>query len=436
MLDKFLERTHQMTKAPAPWPPSQAVRLAIDWRVGHCVAWALGGMLAGQGAIAQDRFLPQASAVVLAASVHTAGGRSSSLRALDQAWRAQPQDLPAALAYARAVFTLGFNEGDLRWFGSAKAALTPWWQAADLPADGHFMRGLVKQGFHDFDGGLQDINRAIALDPARAEFWSWRFALHLLLANMDAAQQDTEDIARRFGPKEGQIYSAVLAYRTGQALAAVQKLSASIRLPEYQDAASQVWIGFHLGEAHRVAQQPEQAIALWQRLLQVHPQSHLLRLSLADLLNQQGRFQQAKAVATANSTQLNSNLTDALLMQALLASRGLKAPDEAALAQQMAARLQSQALRQESLIERPKLIYQIAYGQDLAAGLALSIENWQQQKEPPDAVLFAQAALARQQARAAEPLVQWAQTTGYTDPQLAPLITQLKAHPSWSKERP
>ena len=344
--------------------------------------------------------------------------------------------MPAALAYARAVFTLGFNEGDLRWFGSAKAALTPWWQAADLPADGHFMRGLVKQGFHDFDGGLQDINRAIALDPARAEFWSWRFALHLLLANMGAAQQDSEDIARLFGPQEGQIYSAVLAYRTGQALAAVQKLSASIRLPEYQDAASQVWIGFHLGEAHRVAQQPEQAIALWQRLLQVHPQSHLLRLSLADLLNQQGRFQQAKAVATANSTQLNSNLTDALLMQALLASRGLKAPDEAALAQQMAARLQSQALRQESLIERPKLIYQIAYGQDLAAGLALSIENWQQQKEPPDAVLFAQAALARQQARAAEPVVQWAQTTGYTDPQLAPLITQLKAHPSWSKERP
>ena len=88
------------------------------------------------------------------------------------------------------------------------------------------------------------------------------------------------------------------------------------------------------------------------------------------------------------------------------------------------------------MIERPKLVYQIAYGQDLAAGLALSIENWQQQKEPPDAVLFVQAALARHQARAAEPVVQWAQTTGYTDPQLTPLITRLKAHPSWSKERP
>ena len=397
---------------------------------------AVGLTWTGLAATAQERFVPKASEVVLSASVHTSGGRASSLRALDQAWREQPQDLPAALAYARAVFTLGFNEGDLRWFGSAKAALTPWWRATDLPADGYFMRGLVKQGFHDFDGGLQDINQAITLNPERAEFWSWRFALHLLQANMGAARQDAEDIARRFGPQEGHIYSAVLAYRTGQALTAVQKLNASMRLPDYQDAASQVWIGFHLGEALRVAQQPEQAIALWQRLLQAHPQSHLLRLSLADLLNQQGQFRQAKAVATAQATPSNSNLTDALLMQAVLSSRGLKAPDEVALAQQMAARLQSQALRQESLIERPKLIYQIAYGQDMAAGLALSIENWQQQKEPPDAVLFAQAALARQQARAAEPVVQWAQTTGYSDPLLAPLITQLKTHPSWSKERP
>lgn len=436
MLVTFLESPPKMDKTPLLGSPFQFATFFIHWRDGLRIAMVAGLVLTGPSANAQERFVPQASAVVLATSVHTAGGRPSSLRALDQAWRAQPQDLPAALAYARAVFSLGFNEGDLRWFGSAKAALMPWWQASDLPADGFFMRGLVKQGFHDFDGGLQDIQQAISLNPERAEFWSWRFALHLLRANMNAARQDATEIEQRFGAQEGHIYRAVLLYRTGQALPAVQWLSTAMRSPDHQDAASQVWIGFHLGEAHRVAQQPERAIAVWQRLLQAHPQSHLLRLSLADLLNQQGQFQQAKAVATANSAKRNANLTDALLMQALLASRGLKAPDEAALAQQMAARLQSQALRQESLIERPKLIYQIAYGQDLAAGLALSIENWQQQKEPPDAVLFAQAALALNQARAAEPVVQWAQTTGYTDPQLAPLLLQLKAHPSWTKERP
>ena len=390
-------------------------------------------LLAAWPAAAQERFLPPAAAVVLPNSVHALGGRDAALRRLDQAWRAQPQDLSAALAYARAVFTLGLTEGDLRWYGSAKAALAPWWTAQGGSADLFFLRGLVKQGFHDFEAGLQDIQRAIALEPARAEFWSWRFALHLLLADMAAARQDTEEMARLFGNTEADVYRAVLLYRTGQPQRAVQMLARSIRLPEFQDASSQDWLSFHLGEAHRVAGQAVQAEAVWGQRLQRHPQSHLLRLSLADLLNQQGRFAQAKSVAMYRQT---SALTDALLMQALLASRGLQEPAQATLAAQMAARLKSQALRQEALIERPKLIYQIAYGQDVAAGLALSIDNWQLQKEPPDALLFVQAALALGQAPAAAPVLAWARDTGYTDPQLASLLTQLTAHPSWTGGRP
>lgn len=407
---------------------------------GAVVTALLGCFLAVSPVAAQERFKPAASAVVLSASVHAAKGRPDSLRALDQAWRAQPQNLPTALAYARAVFTLGLTEGDLRWYGSAKAALKPWWTVADLPAEAYFLRGLVKQGFHDFQEGLQDINRAIALEPARAEFWSWRFALHLLLADMSAAQKDIEEMGRLLGAEEAQVYRAVLLYRTGQPLPAVAMLSRAIRSANYQDAASQDWLGFHLGEAHRVAGQPAKALAVWGQRLKASPQSHLIRLSLADLLNQQGQYREAKTIAMAatssNAPNSPATLTDALLMQAVLASRGLKDPDEGRLASQLEARLQSQALRQEALIERPKLIYQIAYGRDLKAGLALSIDNWQLQKEPPDALLFVQAALALGQARAAEPVVKWAEKTGYTDPQLTPMLAQLQSHPSWTGGRP
>lgn len=407
---------------------------------GAVVTALLGCFLAVSPVAAQERFKPAASAVVLSASVHAAKGRPDSFRALDQAWRAQPQNLPTALAYARAVFTLGLTEGDLRWYGSAKAALKPWWTVADLPAEAYFLRGLVKQGFHDFQEGLQDINRAIALEPARAEFWSWRFALHLLLADMSAAQKDIEEMGRLLGAEEAQVYRAVLLYRTGQPLPAVAMLSRAIRSANYQDAASQDWLGFHLGEAHRVAGQPAKALAVWGQRLKASPQSHLIRLSLADLLNQQGQYREAKTIAMAatssNAPNSPATLTDALLMQAVLASRGLKDPDEGRLASQLEARLQSQALRQEALIERPKLIYQIAYGRDLKAGLALSIDNWQLQKEPPDALLFVQAALALGQARAAEPVVKWAEKTGYTDPQLTPMLAQLQSHPSWTGGRP
>ena len=110
------------------------------------LAWIFLQGLLVNSARAQERFSPAPSAVVLAASVHGQGGRQAALRQLDKDWRARPEDLNASLAYARAVFTLGLSEGDLRWFGSAKAALQPWWQAEDLPADGLFLRGLVKQG--------------------------------------------------------------------------------------------------------------------------------------------------------------------------------------------------------------------------------------------------------------------------------------------------
>lgn len=403
---------------------------------------ALWGLLVAVSPVAaQERFKPAASAVVLSASVHAASGRPHALRALDQAWRAQPQNLPTALAYARAVFTLGLTEGDLRWYGSAKAALSPWWTATDLPAEAYFLRGLVKQGFHDFQDGLQDIKRAIALEPARAEFWSWRFALHLLLADMTAAQKDIDEMDRLLGAEEAQVYRAVLLYRTGRPLPAVDMLSRALRSTSYQDASSQDWLGFHLGEAHRVAGQPARALDVWSRRLKASPQSHLIRLSLADLLNQQGQYREAKTIAMAATIRGNgpnsaATLTDALLMQAVLASSGLKDPDEGRLASQLEARLQSQALRQEALIERPKLIYQIAYGRDLKAGLALSIDNWQLQKEPPDALLFVQAALALGQARAAEPVVKWAEKTAYTDPQLTPMLAQLQSHPSWTGGRP
>lgn len=382
-------------------------------------------------AVAQSRFLPPVSAVVLSPSVHSGWGKQSGLRELDKAWRAQPQDQSVALAYARAVFTLGLNEGDLRWFGSAKAALAPWWQTTDLTAEAYFLRGLVKQGFHDFNAGLQDINRAIELEPGRAEFWSWRFALHLLLADMAAAQQDIDHMDRHFGKAEADIYRGIFFYRTGQPGKAAQILRRAFLSPNYQDASSQDWLAFHLGEALRVDGQPSQAIAVWGQRLKKNANSHLLRLSLADLHNQQAEFMQAKKVAM-NQVDAQS-MTDALLMQALIASRGLKDADEPRLANQMEARVRVQAMRQESLIERPKLIYQISYGVDITAGLALSIENWKQQKEPPDAILFVQAALALGQATSALQVVTWANQTGYTEPQLKLLLKQLQAHPSWTK---
>jgi len=376
----------------------------------------------------QIRFTPQESAIVLNASVHDKGAQNSAFSDLTKAWRSQPQDLSVSLAYARAVFQIGLAEGDLRWFGAAKAAILPWWKKDDLPADAFFMRGLVRQGFHDFTGGLADINKAIDLNPHKAEFWSWRFALHLLKTDLVAALQDCESIDRLFGQDESKAYRAILRYRTGDPQAAIALLKTLLNSPNYQGASSKEWLALHLGEAYRVAGQSDMAIATWNKQLKITPKSHMIKLSLAELWVQEGQYLQVKQMSASVAP------TDALLMQNVLALKGLQDPAEKNLAALLESRLKSQSLRQEALIERPQLIYFIDYAQDPSAGLSLSIENWRIQQEPRDAVLFLKAALALNQPQAAQTVVAWLDKTNYSDPQIkelrARLKTQLQSAPS------
>ena len=145
-----------------------------------------------------------------------------------------------------------------------------------------------------------------------------------------------------------------------------------------------------------------------------------MRVALAELLNERGMYAQAKRVATTAVP------TDALLVQSLLASRGLGDPDAAQLAAQVESRMQGQDLRRETLIERPKMMYLIRYGRDVAAGLALAADNWTTQNEPTDAALLVDAALQQDRPKLAEPVLTWMERTGYSDPVLQPLAQKLK----------
>jgi tetratricopeptide (TPR) repeat protein len=410
-----------MSKHPKNLVPMRALRVIAGstWKP-CCKSLLTLVLISSSNAWAQPRITPTPEQIVLPTSVHAIGNQATSLREVEREWRKNRNDLPTALRYARAVFLLGLTEGDLRWYGSAKAALQPWWSASTLPAEGHFLRALVKQGFHDFKGGIDDLSAAIALDPARPEYWSWRFSLHLLTANMAAARADCDVIGQRFGRDEGQACAATLLYRTGEAMQAIPLFNRLVDQADLQGPSSQDWLRYHQGEAYRSAGQFEQAIAVWEKHLQKRPNAHLVKLALTELLNQQGQFAKARRYADSPSP------TDALLVQALLASRGLKDNDTQRLADQFENRMNNQSLRGESLIERPTMVYLITYGRDNALGLKLAADNWRAQNEPADAVLLVQAALKANQPKLAQPVLDWMAATGYTDPVLKALAHELQ----------
>src|SRR3989338_6929883 len=66
------------------------------------------------------------------------------LRQLRRALAEQPQNLERALALARRYFDLAGAEGDPRYVGYAEAAIRPWSQGAEPPAQILVMRALLR----------------------------------------------------------------------------------------------------------------------------------------------------------------------------------------------------------------------------------------------------------------------------------------------------
>ena len=88
--------------------------------------------------------------------------RARELLALRQAWQRTPQDLDAAVAYARRCFDEVAAEGDPRFVGHAQAALKPWFSLADPPVAVRVLRAQILQFDHQFTPALADLDARAA----------------------------------------------------------------------------------------------------------------------------------------------------------------------------------------------------------------------------------------------------------------------------------
>ena len=77
-----------------------------------------------------------------------------------------PQQLPLALATARAAIDRARLAGDPRDLGLAQAALAPWWSLATPPPSVLLLRATVRQSQHQFDAALADLDQLLARPDA------------------------------------------------------------------------------------------------------------------------------------------------------------------------------------------------------------------------------------------------------------------------------
>jgi hypothetical protein len=370
-------------------------------------------------------FTPSADSQVLDRVLPRAGtGAGAELQALRAAWRANPADLPTATRLAWRYQAEVAATGDPRYMGYIEAALKPWWGLAEPPVDVRVLRAVVLQFDHRFDPALADLRAALTAAPTHPQALAWQLAIQLVLADLPAARASCERLAGEASPLLGQACRAQLMALSGQAGAATSLLLAA--LAGSTDAAEQQWALTRLAEIESWRGNAAGAQATFARALALGLPDVYLEAAHADHLLDQGR--PAEVLARLSALK-DGERADVLLLRLALAAKAAGDPRAGAYQRSLQARFEAAGLRGDTSHRKEQARALLVLQGDSAQALKLAQLNWADQREPADARLLLEAALAARNKAAAEPVQRWLAQTGFEGVIHRRLAAQLKALP-------
>lgn len=340
----------------------------------------------------------------------------ADLRRLRASHAASPADAAAAADLAQRYFELASASGDPRYVGYAEAALRPW-PAAQAPAGVLYARALVRQYRHDFAGALRDLGGALAQEPAMAEARAWRAAIFMVQADYAAARRECAALPAGL---QAAGCSAYVEATTGNTRGAYRSLADALAREPAAGRNARLWALTRLAEMAARLQDDKAAERHFRDALALGVTDNFLLAAYADYLLQRGRAAQVLPLL------MDGERSDTLLLRLALAARALQRPEAERHARSLGERFAAAALRGERLHLAEEARYHLDLQREPAKALAAAAENWKTQREPRDALVLLEAALAAGDRAAAAPALRWLEQSRYEDPRLQRLAERLR----------
>ncbi len=400
-----------------------AIRITRTSIIGTFTEIARGLALASLAAAVQAApYAPKDDATVLERlPVRPGDPVARELRRLRAELARDPQNLEAALRLAERYYELAGAEGDPRYIGYAQAGLRPWWELRDPPLKARVMRAILKQSIHDFSAAMQDLDAAVREDPKNALAWSWRAAIHMVQADYAAARADCGALKPIDSELGAVACTAYLDSATGKAAAAHRALSAALARSGDASPEMRLWVLTRLAEMSLRQGDVRQAEEHFRAALALNVRDQFLLAAYADFLLDQGR--PAEVIALLRDWVRS----DILLLRLALAEKALDAPAAKEHIQALKARFDAAALRGDKLHQQEEARFNLYLLGQKEKALALARENWKLQREPRDARMLLEAALAMNDSGAGKDALEWLERSGHEDPGLRRTAEKLKA---------
>ncbi len=342
------------------------------------------------------------------------------MASLRTALRQNPQDEKAAVKLAQRYYGLVAEEGDPRYIGYAQAALAPWWAMPEPPLDVQLMRASLAQFNHDFSGSLRDLDSVIVRYPNYAQARALRAIIHLVQARYSAARADCQALHGITDALIAVGCDAMTDGLTGKAESALQTLTAEFSRHPQATPDEKLWVLVRMAELAQRLGKIELAETYFKQALALNISDTFLLAAYADLLLDQHRPEAVVALLKDRTR------SDVLLLRLVFAQDTLKLPTAGQLTQTLAARYAAAQLRGDTVHQQEEARFTLAVEHDASKALDLALKNWVVQREPRDARIVLEAALAAKQPAAAKPVLEWLQTSGIEDRTLLQLAQKIK----------
>jgi hypothetical protein len=386
----------------------------------HRSAWAAAAFLCLAAASSYGApFTPASDAEVVERLPVASDPALRTVESLRRQLASRPADPVLRLDIGERYFELAMAQGDPRYVGYAMSTIAPLEKSAAGDTRYWLVRGQLQQYSHDFDGALASLKRASELAPDAVDPVAWRAAIYMVQAQYALAAHECDQLAKIAPPLFAQGCTAYVRGTTGQLIPAYDLLSKAVAAEKDVPPGLMLWAQTRLAEMAVRLQRWGDAERHYRVALAQGLTDQFLLGSYADFLLLRERPRDVLQLLAGWER------SDILLLRLAIAGRAAGDPRAADWAAQLRDRFEAAARRGDRLHEQEAARWSLELEHDPARSLAYAKSNYTQQKEPRDAEVLLRAALAAKQPQAAQPALEWLESSGYEDPSLQALAARL-----------
>jgi hypothetical protein len=342
-----------------------------------------------------------------------------AMRALRSAVARDPGNLDLALRLASLYVARSRIDSDPRQLGRAEAALAPWWNESAPPVPVLVLRATIEQSNHTFDAAHADLMRALAREPANAQAWLTLATVQQVTGDLAGAAASCRRLADITAAPIAATCAASVDGVSGRAADAYDVLN---RLRHgAETTALDTWTTTLQAELAERLGRPADAERLYLGSRALDPRDVYTIAAYADFLLDAEREADVLAMIPRDTP------ADILLLRRAQAAMRLRAPDAARETEALRERFVALRARGDRVHLREEARYTLEILGEPEAALSLALEDWRVQKEPLDARIVLETALAAGNPAAAREVVDWIATTHLEGERLAALARETAA---------